>query len=372
MTDKIYRILTINPGSTSTKASIYENDAEVWKGNVVHTHEELEKFESIGDQGSFRRDAVLAAIAADGVDATTFDAVVGVGGVGLAGVPYGTYAVNDIMLDDAKIGKYSNHPNNLGVIIAEELAGACGAAAYAAGMASAEEFQEVAHVGGFKETPRRCMVHMLNTKEVALRYAIGIGKSYDELNLILAHIGGGITIAAHRKGKVIDGTNGVDQEGPMSPNRPGTVRLVSFMKLLAGKAPADQKKLVSAQGGLMSHLGTSDVLAVKKMIADGDEYAALVYDALLYQCSNWIGYMATTLKGQVDAVILTGGLMKDEYAAKYIEDRVSWIAPVAVYPGELEGEALAAAALRILRGEEKLLEYTGAPVWDGFDYLKRA
>ncbi len=372
MTEKTYRILTINPGSTSTKASIFENDVEVWGANIGHTPEELDQFESVGEQGPFRRDAVLAAVTEGGFDANAFDVVVGVGGVGLAGVPYGTYDVNDVMIEDAKAGRYANHPNNLGVIIARELADACGASAYAAGMASAEEFQGVAHVGGFKETPRLCCVHMLNTKEVALRYAASIGKSYEDLNLILAHVGGGITIAAHRKGKVIDGTNGVDQEGPMSPNRPGTVRLVSFMKLIAGKSGAEQKKLVSSQGGLMSHLGTSDVLAVKKMIADGDEYAALVYDALLYQVSNWIGYMATTLKGEVDAVILTGGLMKDDYAATYVEGNVGWIAPVVVYPGELEGEALAAAALRVLRGEEELLEYTGVPVWSGFDDLKRA
>lgn len=371
MSDKTYRILAINPGSTSTKANIYENDVEVWKANVIHAPEELDQFESIGDQGPFRRDAILSAIEADGLDAKTFDAVVGVGGVGLAGVPYGTYAVNETMLDDAKAGKYASHPNNLGVIIAHELADACDAPAYAAGMASAEEFQEVAHVGGFKQTPRVCCVHMLNTKEVALRYAASVGKSYEEMNLVIAHVGGGITVAAHRKGKVVDGTNGVDQEGPMSPNRPGSVRLISFMKLIAGKNAAEQKKLVATQGGFMSHLGTSDAREVKRMAAEGDEYAALVYDALLYQVANWSGYMATVLKGDVDAIILTGGLMNDEYAAKYVEDMVSWIAPVVVYPGELEGEALAAAALRVLRGEEELLEYTGVPVWSGFDHLKR-
>lgn len=367
-----FRILTINPGSTSTKASVYEDDTEVWRANVTHSPEELDQFDDMFQQGPYRRDAVFAAMEEAGLDPQKLDAVVAVGGVGLAGVPYGTYAVNDIMLQHSIEGKYASHPNNVGVVIADEIAKGAGAQAMAAGMASAEEFQDVAHVGGFKETPRRCMVHMLNTKEVALRYAASLGKDYEDMNLVLAHIGGGITIAAHRKGKVIDGTNGVDQEGPMSPNRPGSVRLVSFMKLLAGKSPAEQKKLVSAQGGLMSHLGTSDVLAVKKMIEAGDEYAALVYDALLYQCAGWIGHMATALKGDVDAIILTGGLMRDDYAVSYITDMVEWIAPVVTYPGELEGEALAAAALRVLRGEEELLEYTGKPVWDGFDYLKRA
>ncbi|NHM15687.1 butyrate kinase [Eggerthellaceae bacterium zg-887] len=372
MTKEQYRVLAINPGSTSTKASIFENDAEVWKTNVVHAPEELAGFETIGDQGPFRRDTILAAIDEAGLNAQNFDAVVGVGGVGLAGVPYGTYGVNETMLDDATSGKYASHPNNLGVIIAHEIAATCGAQAMAAGMASSEEFQEVAHVGGFAQTPRRCCVHMLNTKEVALRHAAAQGKSYKDLNLVIAHVGGGITVAAHRKGMVVDGTDGVDQEGPMTPNRPGTVRLVSFMKLIAGLTPAEQKKLVSTQGGFMSHLGTSDALEVKRMIAEGDEYARLVYDALLYQVAGWIGHMAAVLKGEVDGVILTGGLMNDEYAAAYITEMVSWIAPVSVYPGELEGEALAAAALRVLRGEEELLEYTGVPVWSGFDHLKRA
>lgn len=367
-----YRILTINPGSTSTKASIYENDAEVWRANITHTAEELDAFENMADQGPFRRDAVLKAIDADGLDASSYDAVVGVGGVGLAGVPYGTYAVNDIMLEHAKTGKFAAHPNNLGVIIADELAKVCNAQAFAAGMASSEEFQDVAHIGGFAETPRRCCVHMLNTKEVALRHAASQGRAYEDMNLVIAHVGGGITVAAHRKGKVVDGTDGVDQEGPMTPNRPGSVKLISFMKLIAGMTPAEQKKLVSTQGGFVSHLGTNNAMEVKKMIADGDEYAALVYDALLYQVSGWIGHMASVLKGEVDGIILTGGLMNDEYAAEYITDMVKWIAPVSIYPGELEGEALAAAALRVLTGKEELLEYTGVPIWSGFDHLKRA
>lgn len=372
MSKDTYRILTINPGSTSTKAAIYENDQEIWNANITHSADELNAFESLGDQGPFRRDAVLSAIAEAGLDANAFDAVVGVGGVGLAGVRYGTYAINDIMLDDAASGKYATHPNNLGVIIADELARACDAKAYAAGMASSEEFHNVAHVGGFAETPRRCCVHMLNTKEVALRHAASQGKHYQDMNLVIAHVGGGITVAAHRHGLVIDGTDGVDQEGPMTPNRPGTVKLVSFMKLIAGKDLAEQKKLVSTQGGFVSHLGTNDALEVKRMIEAGDEYAALVYDALLYQVGGWIGHMAAVLEGDVDGIILTGGLMNDDYAADYITRMTSWIAPVSVYPGELEGEALAAAALRVLRDEEELLEYTGNPVWDGFGDLKRA
>ena len=372
MSKDTYRILTINPGSTSTKAAIYDNGQEVWSANITHTADELDTFENLQEQGPFRRDAVLAAIEEAGLPVDEFDAVVGVGGVGLAGVRYGTYAVNNIMLDDAASGKYAAHPNNLGVIIAHELAQTCDADAYAAGMASSEEFHDVAHVGGFAETPRRCCVHMLNTKEVALRHAASQGKRYQDMNLVIAHVGGGITVAAHRHGMVIDGTDGVDQEGPMTPNRPGTVKLVSFMKLIAGKDFAEQKKLVSSQGGFVSHLGTNDALEVKKMIEAGDQYAALVYDALLYQVGGWIGHMAAVLEGDVDGIILTGGLMNDNYAADYITKMTSWIAPVSVYPGELEGEALAAAALRVLRGEEELLEYTGIPVWDGFDDLRRA
>jgi len=369
-----YRIMTVNPGSTSTKASIFVDDEEVWSTNVVHDPGELRAIDEMADQAPLRRDAVLAQMAADGVEAGALDAVVGVGGVGLAGVEYGTYAVNDVMLSDAATGKYATHPNNLGVIIANELAQSCGGQAMAAGMASAEEFQEVAHVGGFKDTPRRCCVHMLNTKEVCLRHAASLGKRYDQMNLIVAHVGGGITVAAHRQGKVVDGTDGVDLEGPMTPNRPGTVKLISYLNLCfaEGMTKQEMKKRTMTHGGLTDHLGTADVLEVKRMIEAGDEYAALVYDAMLYQVGKWLTMMAGVLEGNVDNVILTGGILKDGYAVDYISRMVGWIAPVAVYPGELEQEALAAAALRVLRGEEELREYTGIPVWDGFDHLKRA
>ena len=375
MTDKTYRILAINPGSTSTKANIFENDVEVWKSNIAHSPEELEAAGDICDQGPMRRDAVLAAAREAGQDVSSIDAVVAVGGVGLAALLYGTYAINDTMVEDARIGKYAVHPNNSAVIIAREIADACGALAYAAGMATSEEFQDVAHIGGFKETPRRCCVHMLNTKEQALRYAAEIGRDYRDINLIVAHVGGGISVAAHQRGMVIDGTDGIDQDGPFSPNRPGRVGLISFCKKIAfaeGATAASVKKKIATGGGLVSHLGTNDALEVKRMIEAGDEYAALVYEALFYNVANWIGYMAAVLKGKVDGIILTGGLMNDEFGANYIRERVEWIAPVAVKPGELEGDALAAAALRVLRGEEDLLEYTGVPVWDGFDYLKRA
>lgn len=375
MSERTFRILTINPGSTSTKASIFENDAEMWKANVTHSAEELEAAGSICAQGPFRRDAVLRAAVEAGQDVSNIDAVVAVGGVGLASLPYGTYEINDKMLADASTGKYGVHPNNSAVVIAHEIANACGAKAFAAGMATSEEFQDVAHVGGFKETPRRCCVHMLNTKEQALRYAAKAGCPYDSLNLIIAHVGGGISVGAHQKGKVIDGTDGIDQDGPFSPNRPGRVGLVSFCKKIAfadGVTPESVKKKIATGGGLVSHLGTNDALEVKRQIEEGNEYAALVYDALFYNVANWIGYMAAVLKGEVDGIILTGGLMNDAYGADYIRSRVEWIAPVSIQPGELEGEALAAAALRILRGEDQLMEYTGVPVWDGFGYLKHA
>lgn len=372
---EVYRILAINPGSTSTKANIFENEIEVWKANVTHSAEELDAAGDISNQGPLRRDAVLASAREAGQDTDTIDAVVAVGGVGLAALPYGTYVINDLMVEHAKEGKYAVHPNNSAVVIACELADACGAPAYAAGMATSEEFQDVAHVGGFKETPRRCCVHMLNTKEQALRYAAELGRDYKDLNLIVAHVGGGISVAAHKNGLVIDGTDGIDQDGPMSPNRPGRVGLISFAKKIAfaeGANADSVKKKIGTQGGLMSHLGTADALEVKRMIEAGDEYAALVYEAMFYQVANWIGYMAAVLDGKVDGIVLTGGLMNDEYGAQYITDKVSWIAPVVVKPGELEGDALAAAALRVLRGQEELLEYTGIPVWDGFDYLARA
>jgi len=373
--DSVYRILTINPGSTSTKASLYQDDVEVWDTNVVHDVSDLDTFATISEQGPYRRDAVLAAMRDAGYEPTGLDVVVGVGGVGLAAVESGTYEINGAMIDDAAVGRYATHPNNLGVIIAKELAEACGAAAYAAGMASSEEYQDVAHVGGFVATPRRCVVHMLNTKEVALRYAASLDRDYNDLNLVIAHVGGGVSLGAHRKGKVVDGTDGIDQEGPMSPNRPGgAVGLISFMNLCfkEGATKDTVQKLVMTHGGLLDHLGTADVLEVKRLIKNGDEYAKLVYDALLYQVGKYVGAMAAVLVGDVDAIILTGGLMNDGYGVSYVTDMVKWIAPVVTYPGELEQEALSAAALRVLRGEAELLTYSGVPVWSGFEYLKRA
>jgi len=236
-----------------------------------------------------------------------------------------------------------------------------------------DELEPIARVSGIAALPRSSSFHALSHKEVGIRAAEKLGKFYTDVNLVIAHIGGGISVAAHKKGKVVDGDNLLYGEAPMAPTRAGIVppsRLISLC--FSGEySEKEIKDLFIKNGGMINHLGTSEIPEVKKRISQGDQYAELIYNAMLYQVAKSIGAFATVLRGEVDAVVLTGGISRDEYFIETLTKMVEFIAPVDVYPGELEMEALALGALRVIRGEEKPLEYTGKPVWDGFDSFKK-
>lgn len=367
MSETKYRIFVINPGSTSTKISFFANETELFSANVSHDAEKLREFAEISDQFPYRKETILRELAKEGISLEGVDAYAACGG-GLVSMAGGTYRANEILLHHARIGFTVKHPAILGVQLAHDFAGAYGGQVFVVNPPDVDEFDEVARVCGLSELYRESRVHALNQKETAMRFAAERGKKYEELNLVVAHIGGGLSVTAHRKGRMVDSNDVINGDGPMAPTRAGSLPATALIGLCySGKYT--QKEMydrVTKSGGLVDHLGTSDVRAVLDRIKNGDSYAALVYDAMIYQIIKFIGAYAAVLKGEVDAVLLTGGIAHDKYLADKITDSVKWIAPVKVYPGEYEMEALANGVLRVLTGREEAKEYTGVPVWSGF------
>lgn len=351
-------ILAINPGSTSTKIAVFERENLVFEEKIAHSSEELSKFDSIVAQYPFRKKLILDVIKSRGYNLSNLKAVVGRGGL-LKPLEGGTYAVNQRMLEDLKNGVYGEHASNLGGILAHEIGLELGIPAFIVDPVVVDELEPVARVTGIPEIRRRSVFHALNQKAVARRLARNMGKRYDELNLIVAHLGGGITVGAHKRGRVVEVNNGLDGEGPFSPERAGRLPVMDFAKLVLTKNLTinEIKKMLAGKGGLVAYFGTNDAREIKKMIQEGNEEAKLVYEAMAYQVAREIGACAAVLCGKVDAVILTGGLAHDEMLVEWIKERVSFIAPVYVFPGEDELKALAEGALRVLSGEERPKEY---------------
>ncbi|MDF1552271.1 MAG: butyrate kinase [Deferrisomatales bacterium] len=362
-----YKVFAINPGSTSTKVALFENDVEVFSANVFHDAEEFKKFEEISDQLPYRKATILEELAKAGVSLEGTDAFAGRSGgfVGLAG---GTYAVNDTMLHHGRIGFTVKHPANLGCQLAREFASEYGGVALVVNPPDVDEFEPIARVCGFADVERESKGHPLNQKEVAQRYAAEVGKRYEDLNLVVSHMGGGVSVTAHRKGRMVDSTDVINGDGPMAPTRAGALPATAVVKLcFSGKfTEREMYNRITKNGGLTDHLETADVREVRERAAKGDAYAGLVFDAMLYQVAKYIGAYAAVLKGEVDAILLTGGIAQDPEVVERITERVRFIAPVRVYPGELEMEALAAGAIRVLSGREEAKTYTGVPVWGGF------
>ncbi len=356
----MYRILVINPGSTSTKLAVFENEKEVLRDTIRHSAEELAPFEKITDQYEFRKNVIMEFLKKAGYGIRDFDAVVGRGGL-VRPIPSGTYEVDDLMLSELREGKFGEHASNLGALIANELAKEAGVGAYIVDPVVVDEMMDIAKYSGHPDFTRKSIFHALNQKAMARKVAKELGKSYDQVNVIVAHMGGGISIGAHKKGKVVDVNNALDGDGPFTPERSGTLPMTQLIDLCySGKYTLDDvKKLIKGRGGLVAYLGTNDAIEVQRRIEDGDEYAALVYKALAHQVGKWIGKMAAALDFDVDAIVLTGGLAYDsENLVKWIKGMVSFIAPVYVYPGGDEERALAEGALRVLRGEEKTKRYS--------------
>lgn len=353
-----YRLLIMNPGSTSTKIGVYEDDKEILIETLRHSAEEIGEYPTIVDQFEFRKNVILNVLKEKNFDIKTLSAVVGRGGL-LKSIEGGTYAVNDTMLEDLKIGVQGQHASNLGGIIANEIAKELNVPAFIVDPVVVDEMEAVARVSGMPEIERKSIFHALNQKAVAKRYAKENNKDYNELNLIVAHLGGGISVGAHKAGRVVDVNNALDGEGPFSPERSGGVPVGDLVKLcFSGKySEAEIKKMITGKGGIVAYLGTNDAKAVDERATAGDAEAKLIYDAMGYQVAKEIGKCAAVLSGKVDAIILTGGIAYSKNLVNYIKERVEFISQVVVYPGEDEILALAEGGLRVLRGEEAAREY---------------
>lgn len=357
------RIFSINPGSTSTKGALFEDDRKLAEVSVIHDQATLSKPvpEQLADRLGMIRDAVAAA----GLSLEGVAAFAGLGG-GSVSCHSGTYAVNDRMVEDVRGGLLAMHPSSLGSQLARAFAQQFGAQAFIVNPVTVDELDLVSRLTGLKGVYRVCHLHALNQKEVALRYAASIGRRYDSLNLVMAHMGGGITVTAHRRGRMVDTTDGIEGDGPMAPTRAGSVPSSPLAEICYGGSLSQEELLsrFTATGGWMDHLGTASTKELLQRIEAGDRYAGVVLDATVHQIAKFIGAYAAVLCGDVDAILLTGGLAHNEGIMDAIKKRVAFIAPVHVFPGEFELEALAAGALRVLRGEEEAREYTGIPVWD--------
>ncbi len=367
-----YKIFTINPGSTSTKVAMFDNDRELFSSNVTHEAEVLKGFKEISDQFDYRKQTILAELEKNQQTLDGVAAFVGRGG-GLVGLPGGTYDVNEPLLNHARIGFTVKHPATLGAQLAHHFAQLYGGAAYVVNPPDVDEFQDLARLSGFADVYRETRGHPLNQKEVAIRFAQSIGKRYDEINVVVSHIGGGISVTAHRHGEMVDANDVINGDGPMAPTRAGSIPASAVVKMcFSGQyTEPEMHDRIIKRGGLVDHLGTSDVLEIMERIENGDEYARLVFDTMIYQIGKNIGAYATVLKGDVDAILLTGGISRSNYLVGKIEEMVSFIAPVKVFAGEFEMEAMASGAYRVLTGQEQTRSYSGIPVWNGFDDLKK-
>lgn len=351
-------ILVINPGSTSTKIALFNLEAEeIASESVNHSTEELSQFHSIIDQAPERKKIVLGVLKKHNINLSSFKAVIGRGGI-IKPLAAGTYQVNDKLIEDLK-NSPREHASNLGGIIAHEIAEEIGVPAYIADPVSVDEFTDIARISGLKGIERESLLHALNIRANAFRYAKEQGKKLEELNLIVAHLGGGISIAPLEKGKIVD-VNNANDGGPFSPERTGTLPNKAFIHLCYSGKYSEKEliKFITHQGGLVSHLGTNDLREVMKMIDQGDSYAQLIFEAMCYQIAKEIGAMATVLKGKIDAIILTGGMAYNEILVDKVKERVGWIATVVVYPGEEEMKSLAQAVIRVLNGVEKAKTYS--------------
>lgn len=346
-----YRILSINPGSTSTKVALFEDENQVFSDVVDHSMEEINAFNEILDQLDFRTQVVEDILRAHELDITTLHAVVGRGGL-LPPVKAGGYIVNDALKNVLLSGTLSPHASNLGALIADKIAAAAGIPAYIYDSVSANEFEEIASITGMPEYCRYSQCHVLNTKAMGRKYGESIGKKYEDLNLIVAHLGGGISISVHKKGKIVDSIG--DDSGPFSPERTGSLPLLYIIDLCySGKFTRKEMiKKIRGLGGIKAHLGTHDCRQVEKMIAAGNCLAQTIYEAEAYQIAKGIGEMAPVLSGNIDCIILTGGMAYSEMMTGMIKERVGFMAKVEVLPGEMEMAALALGGLRVLRGEE--------------------
>lgn len=350
--------LIINPGSTSTKIGVFEDETLLFEETLRHSTEEIAKYASIVDQKDFRKQIILDLLAEKDFDIKSLQVIVGRGGM-LKPIPGGTYAVSDDLLEDLKIGKQGQHASNLGGILAREIGDSIGVPSYIVDPVVVDELMPISRYSGVPELPRTSVFHALNQKAVAKRYAKEQGKPYDSYNLIVVHMGGGVSVGAHEKGRVIDVFNALDGDGAFSPERAGAVPSGALIKMcFSGKySEKEVYKKIVGNGGFNAYVGTNDMRDVEKMVNDGDEKVAEIREAFIMQVAKDIGSMACVLKGKVDQIIVTGGIAYDKVVVNGLKERAGFIAPITVYPGEDELLALAQGALRVMNGEEQAMTY---------------
>jgi butyrate kinase len=354
----VFRILAINPGSTSTKISLFEDEQELFSQNLHHTGEELSPFVHISEQLMLRFQAIETFLKKNKIRPNEIDAFVGRGGL-LSPISSGTYLVNDKMLEDLQKGVQGEHASNLGGILAQKLASPHRKLAFIVDPVVVDEMEPLARLSGHPELPRKSIFHALNQKAVGRKAALLLGKNYFELSLIIAHLGGGISVAAHRNGRVVDVNNALDGDGPYSPERSGTLPAGDLMRLcFSGKFSQNEvQKMIVGKGGVMAYLASNDMRFVEQKSRDGDQMAGEIYQGMAYQVAKEIGSQSVVLFGKVDAIVLTGGIAHDKMFISLISERVQFLAPILTIPGEEEMEALALGALRVLRNEEPLRTY---------------
>ena len=352
-----YKILAINPGSTSTKISVAHDIEPLFVEDVKHLRSDLEHFHTIFDQYEYRKQHILQELERRNIP-LDFDAVVGRGGLAKA-VESGVYRVTPEMIEDQRTAPHQ-HPCYLGCKLAYEIAEMIpGCQSFIADPGVVDEMAPEAHVTGLPEVPRICIWHALNQKAVARRYARENNTSYDKLNLIIAHLGGGISFAAHQQGRAIDANNALSGDGPFSPERTGTLPMLEIVRLCYNSGLSEEQmiKKICSQGGLLAHLGTNDFREIRKRIDAGDDHAQLIISAMIWNVAKAIAAEGAVLCGKIDAVILTGGMCYSEYLVGELKKRISYLAPVVVYPGQDEMLALTENALAALEGKREVKVY---------------
>jgi len=351
--------LIINPGSTSTKIAIFDDECEIVEKTLRHSSEEISKFKKVTDQFEFRKDLILEALKEGNIELNSLSAIVGRGGL-LKPIEGGTYTVNDKMVEDLKANIVGEHASNLGGLIARSIADEINVPSFIVDPVTVDEIEDVARISGHPNFNRICIWHALNQKAVARRAAKEkFGKEYNEMNFVVVHLGGGISVGAHKKGKVIDVNNALNGEGPFSPERSGSLPMEEVIKACySGKfTELEMKKMIVGKGGLSAYLGTNNAKEVSEMGSNGDKKADLIYRAMAYQVAKAIGEYAVVLDGEVDAILITGGIAYDKKFVDMIANKVSFIAEVITYPGEDELLALAQGGLRVLNGIEEAQNY---------------
>ncbi len=368
-TDRKYRLLVINPGSTSTKVSLFDNEKLLFEKSLFHDAPVLLQYRHVNDQMPFRYQVILDMLQEEGYDPAEIDAFVGRGGSAHT-QPGGVTVVDQRLYEDtvAAVGG-SEHPAKLGVMLAWEFSRKFGRPAFTLNPTNVDEYGDYARLTGIRGVYRVSHSHVLNQKAVAEYHARTLGRQYEDCNFIVAHIDGGITVSAHAHGRMVDGNMGADGEGAFTPTRIGSVPVLSLLDYIDAHSTQEVRLMCSRAGGFVSLFGTSNSDVIHEKVQQGDRKASLVWNTMIYQISKMIGEMSAVLCGSVDGILLTGGLMRFDDILAGIRQHCGWIAPISVYPGEMEQEALAFPVLRVLRGELTARNYTGKPVWQGFDGL---